>query len=34
MQELLESEGIKVENNQVVDFSNHFWDPMTELGLD
>ena len=34
MQELLESEGIKVENNQVVDFERHFWDPMTELGLD
>jgi methylated-DNA-protein-cysteine methyltransferase-like protein len=33
MQELLESEGIKVENNQVVDFDKHFWDPMTELGL-
>jgi methylated-DNA-protein-cysteine methyltransferase-like protein len=33
MQELLESEGIKVENNQVVDFESHFWDPMTELGL-
>lgn len=34
MQELLESEGIKVENNQVVDFERHFWDPMIELGLD
>jgi methylated-DNA-protein-cysteine methyltransferase-like protein len=34
MQELLESEGIKVENNQVVDFEKHFWDPMIELGLD
>ncbi len=34
MQELLESEGVKVENNQVVDFEKHFWDPMTELGLD
>ena len=34
MQQLLESEGIKVENNQVVDFEKHFWDPMTELGLD
>lgn len=34
MQELLESEGVKVENNQVVDFEKHFWDPITELGLE
>ena len=34
MQELLESEGIKVENNQVVDFEKHFWDPLTEIGLE
>lgn len=34
MQELLESEGIKVENNQVVDFEKLFWDPMIELNLD
>ncbi len=27
MQELLESEGIKVENNTVVDFDKHFWKP-------
>lgn len=33
MQELLESEGVKVENNQVVAFEKLFWDPMTELGL-
>jgi methylated-DNA-protein-cysteine methyltransferase-like protein len=33
MQELLESEGIKVENNQVVDFEKHFWDPMKELSI-
>ena len=33
MQELLESEGVKVENNQVVDFENLFWDPMIELGI-
>ena len=31
MQELLESEGIAVENNQVKDFDNHFWDPAVEL---
>jgi len=34
MQELLENEGVKVENNQVIDFEKRFWDPMTELGLD
>lgn len=26
MQQLLESEGIKVKNNQIVDFENLFWD--------
>lgn len=33
MQELLEKEGIVVKNNQVVNFSTHFWDPMKELKL-
>jgi len=27
MQQLLESEGIAVEENQVVDFEKHFWKP-------
>lgn len=27
MQQLLESEGIKVKNNQIVDFEKHFWQP-------
>lgn len=27
MQQLLENEGIKVVNNQIVDFQNHFWEP-------
>ena len=27
MQQLLESEGIKVENNQIVDFDKHIWNP-------
>ncbi len=27
MQELLENEGIRVENDQIVDFSKIFWDP-------
>ncbi|MFH4963484.1 MGMT family protein [Gaetbulibacter sp. M235] len=31
MQQLLESEGIKVENNQVQNFETHFWDPIKEL---
>ena len=33
MQEMLESEGIKVENDQVQDFKNVFWDPSIELAL-
>ena len=31
MQLLLESEGIKVEDNKVVDFDKFFWDPQNEL---
>lgn len=31
MQQLLENEGIKVEENQIIDFEKHFWDPMVEL---
>lgn len=27
MQQLLENEGVKVKNNQVVDFEKHFWNP-------
>ncbi len=27
MQQLLESEGIKVVNNKIVDFEKHFWQP-------
>lgn len=34
MQELLESEGIKVVDDQIVDFQKHFWDPMKELPFD
>ena len=33
MQELLEKEKIKVENDTIVDFEKHFWDPAVELGL-
>lgn len=31
MQERLEQEGVKVENNQVVNFQRLFWDPAKEL---
>lgn len=31
MQQLLESEGIKIDNNQIVNFKHHFWDPAKEL---
>ncbi len=31
MQQLLESEGLTIVNNQVKDFEKYFWDPM-ELG--
>ena len=34
MQELLESEGIKIENNQIVDFEKLFWNPMEELDFE
>ena len=32
MQELLEKEKIKVQNETVLDFSTLFWDPAKELG--
>ena len=31
MQQLLESEGVEVEDNQVMDFEKVFWDPAAEL---
>lgn len=33
MENLLKKEGVKVKNDQVVDFAKKFWDPMVELGL-
>lgn len=33
MQELLEAEGIIIENNKVKDFETLFWNPMTELEM-
>ncbi|HPE55212.1 MAG TPA: MGMT family protein [Bacteroidales bacterium] len=31
MEQLLESEGIHVENDKIIDFEKYFWDPMLEL---
>lgn len=31
MKQLLENEGIIVENDRIIDFSEKFWDPATEL---
>ena len=31
MQQLLESEGIIVENNQIINFEKYFWNPAKEL---
>lgn len=31
MQQLLESEGIKVKNNQIVNFDKHFWQPEVQF---
>jgi methylated-DNA-protein-cysteine methyltransferase-like protein len=33
MQQLLENEGLKIEDNQVIDFEQKFWDPSNELDL-
>ena len=33
MQKLLEGEGIVVKENQIQDFTKHFWDPTKELEL-
>jgi methylated-DNA-protein-cysteine methyltransferase-like protein len=33
MQQLLESEGITVVNDKIVDFEKHFWDPGGELAV-
>ncbi len=31
MQQLLENEGIVINNNQICNFEKHFWDPASEL---
>lgn len=28
MQQLLENEGIKIKDNQIIDFESHFWEPV------
>lgn len=33
MQQLLESEGISVKNNRIVNFSQHFWNPADHLAF-
>jgi len=33
MQELLENEGAIIEENQIVNMDDMYWDPMEELGL-
>ena len=33
MCELLESEGVQVEDDQIVNFREVFWDPVKELGI-
>jgi methylated-DNA-protein-cysteine methyltransferase-like protein len=32
MRQLLENEGIIIENDQIINFEEKFWDPMKELG--
>ncbi len=33
MEQLLKKEGVKIKNDQVVDFEKLFWDPIKELGM-
>lgn len=33
MQELLESEGLIIEDDKILNFRERFWDPITELGF-
>jgi len=34
MQQLLESEGMKIENDIIIEFEKYFWDPNSELNPD
>lgn len=33
MIELLEQEGIKISDNKIIDFENHFWNPSKEIRI-
>jgi methylated-DNA-protein-cysteine methyltransferase-like protein len=33
MQQLLESEGLIIEQDQIKNFKENFWDPLEELGI-
>jgi methylated-DNA-protein-cysteine methyltransferase-like protein len=33
MQELLETEGVEIEKDQILNFEKHFWNPLIELEL-
>lgn len=33
MEKLLKKEGVKIKNDQVVDFKKLFWDPVEEIGF-
>lgn len=33
MEKLLKKEGVKIKNDQVVNFEKHFWDPAIEMGF-
>jgi methylated-DNA-protein-cysteine methyltransferase-like protein len=30
MQQLLENEGIRIKDNQILDFKKHFWEPTSK----
>jgi methylated-DNA-protein-cysteine methyltransferase-like protein len=34
MEQMLAEEGIKVEDDKIVNFKKYFWDPVVELGMD
>jgi methylated-DNA-protein-cysteine methyltransferase related protein len=33
MEQLLKKEGIKIKDDQILNFKNHYWDPAEELGF-
>lgn len=33
MQQLLEQEGVEVEDNRILNFSKHFWNPLVEIKI-